>query len=566
MKKLKKALANLFRKFLQIMGKFFFRKLEIETFKRVEDALSSEDLAVIALGAGFPGAKPEGWQALWVQRSTNSAKSLFLNRPLLQESETWGLSVDEYEKRTARYHEWCDLEIELLEHVDEQCVYEKEYFRSLFKLNPSELNFGASYIVTLLPRYMKNQSLDQSIKRLTGLAWELRDDLLSHESMGTALKKLGEKALITFRNPSSIEKTKTLINDTSAWDWPAEWGECPFAQPTLYSLHQRKDSLEDTINEISKFSGILKLAVPIHNFKELQLGHQWQQQRPQSRIFLPSSSTGRWNWYRLLTAKDNPFSFLREGIGSSSDQPTLLQVLRHNPKLKRFGAVLGSPINHSLTPATHREFFRTHFANTLGVDVKEQEWSEATTFLQELGLFAAAVTSPLKRKAYESIANKKEQEFHSTNTLLFKNNNIIGSNTDIHGFDTHVTGYKKVEVAVWGGGGTLPIIKKILPHAIFYSSQTGEPRGEESCIDPEVIVWAVGRRSYDERGQLPPKSWNPDIVIDLNYTQDSPGLICAHQYGCQYHSGFDMFLIQAQAQQEFWQKNLQTHPEVQVEM
>jgi shikimate 5-dehydrogenase len=51
---------------------------------------------------------------------------------------------------------------------------------------------------------------------------------------------------------------------------------------------------------------------------------------------------------------------------------------------------------------------------------------------------------------------------------------------------------------------------------------------------------------------MPPKQWKPSILVDLNYTEDSPGREYALQVGAEYVSGLRMFQVQAEKQREFW--------------
>ncbi len=68
---------------------------------------------------------------------------------------------------------------------------------------------------------------------------------------------------------------------------------------------------------------------------------------------------------------------------------------------------------------------------------------------------------------------------------------------------------------------------------------------------PKVVVWAVGRKRHKN---FPPDSWRPDTVVDLNYSDDSPGKEYAVKIGAKYVSGEIMFKAQAQQQREFWTK------------
>ena len=72
------------------------------------------------------------------------------------------------------------------------------------------------------------------------------------------------------------------------------------------------------------------------------------------------------------------------------------------------------------------------------------------------------------------------------------------------------------------------------------------------------MVWGVGRSNYSKKNSAawPPDSWRPGAVIDLNYSEDSPGREYAQRTVARYFSGLKMFRAQAEAQQRFWEKLL----------
>ena len=107
-------------------------------------------------------------------------------------------------------------------------------------------------------------------------------------------------------------------------------------------------------------------------------------------------------------------------------------------------------------------------------------------------------------------------------------------------------------MVVWGGGDVLDLIKEQCPQAVFYSSRTGELKKGDLSLKPDLLIWAVGPKNFKKKGVYPPRHWEPEKVIDLNYNIDSPGLICANRYRCQYQSGLILFTEQARKQQEFW--------------
>lgn len=522
-------------------GECIFRGIERNIFNEVNLAHENKNL-ILDIGAGFEGDIPQDWQCVWIKRSIDSSESLFLNRPNLDGSLQ--MSRERFLAREERYKSLANYEIELLEHVNDICPYEKQFFLKLIGVD-TKIHKPSPWYLTVLENRAYPQYLEM-IHKLTGCGFELRDDLLSETNMVSLLKDK-RSYLVSFRDKSRIENTGHLLDQVQLWDWPLEWGQ---QEAPILSLHQRKSSVLETLKSLEGVSSKIKLAIPIEDFKELKIAWDWYKEDPQKRIVLPSSQDGRWKWFRLLYSNKMNFGFFKVGEGSSFDQPQLLELLRFVPEYSYWAAILGSPVKHSLTPATHDQYFKSKDGNVLSVDLKESNWEESINFLKDLGLRWAAVTSPLKLKAHETIQNSK-QKINSTNTLMYSDNKWCGTNTDIDGIKALKKKMVDDEPAVWGGGGTLDVIREVFPKAHFYSSRTGEPRDGEKPTSPKHIIWAVGK-NFNQDGVYPPENWTPESVIDLNYTQDSPGITCAYNYGCQYHSGLDMFLEQARKQQEFW--------------
>jgi shikimate 5-dehydrogenase/shikimate kinase len=562
-------------------GEEFFRQLEIQTFNEIVAKVGAKP-TIIDVGAGFQGEVPIAWHALWIQRPTNPLKFLFLNRPKLNNS----IRMDEklFAKRQNHYNKISSLSIELLEGQFHQGTFELSLMHSLIFDKEFDFIIPNNSIVSSPSCVQSNQTLltllndDHALfhlnhKFLHNCLFELRDDLLSDDIISKVLKEF-PKSLLSLRDPN--KKNKMDLSKVECWDWPLEWGDNKDAN--ILSLHSREETLSATLKKLPETEQIIKLAVEIKNFNELKEANQWQQQKPDQRVFLPRSKNGRWSWFRLLTHNKMPFSFLREAEGSSLDQPTLAQFYCYNSNFNKFAAILGSPVQHSLTPSFHSDFFNNKKANVLKIEVFENEWQEAMSFLTELGLNWAAITSPLKKVAYQWLNDQnglmpdqihKIKNLNSINTIKLVSNNWVGINTDSYGFQELMNNYKTKKVAVWGGEGTLSIMSEVIPNAVFYSSRTGKfksqlkeyddylNRNTEISFDyekgPEVLVWGVGNALFRKEGQFPPSHWTPEIVIDLNYTSDSPGIECADKFGCQYQSGMVMFTTQAKKQQEFWQ-------------
>jgi shikimate 5-dehydrogenase len=210
--------------------------------------------------------------------------------------------------------------------------------------------------------------------------------------------------------------------------------------------------------------------------------------------------------------------------------------------------VLGYPIHHSRSPIVQ---------NVIAIPILEKDFETATHFLKELGLDHAAVTSPLK-----SAAGKLCDANTDFNSLALKNNKWLGCSTDQLGFKKileSVPNHLKNEIAVWGGGGVISALATELPNAAYYSARTGLIKSGGPTFNPKVLIWAAPRTHEVKFPYEIYPDWTPEIIIDLNYTENSMGIECAKDYAkknnCKYISGLEMFLEQAHHQRIFWKES-----------
>lgn len=142
------------------------------------------------------------------------------------------------------------------------------------------------------------------------------------------------------------------------------------------------------------------------------------------------------------------------------------------PQLKKYFAVIGNPINHSLSPQIHAAFAKdanldmTYEAILSPLD----QFKETIQTLLTKKLNGANVTLPFKKEAY-ALANEYSQQAkiaEAVNTFEFKNDQIIGHNTDGIGLvrdleqnlHIHLT-HKKI-LLIGAGGAAEGVIYSIL--------------------------------------------------------------------------------------------------------
>lgn len=544
-------------------GEEAFRKYEKKAlFKFFDQNMGAGKQAIVALGAGYREVLPESASVLWLQRRTDDQGRIFLDRPRLDKRLP---PLVEYfrrhQERNIRYQSLADETLFLPENYKDT----EPWLPLFWGLTPGDLG-GC---LTVLPWFLGDKMKTRAFlnKRLNwGINYfELRTDLISIEQMHWIRELVPEDQLLL-----SVRGKAEVIQNFPEIDWALELGDPP-AAATIASLHERVGGVKETVRKFESYTHLhLKLAIEISNWQELRQGYEWWQEDPANRSFLPRSSNGRWSWFRLLHKYQMRLNFFREDIGSSQDQPYFVDWCNYLEFAgNRFGAVLGSPIIHSWTPEEQRKFWASQKCNSLAIEIKKDEWTkEVLEFLRELGLTYAAVTSPLKGLVAQDCHHNEfmVNELQALNTLKLTSHGWEGYNTDYHGFkilcQTKIQPLlnkplEQWQVAVWGGGGTLPVLKKLFPQANCYSARTGKIRevnkAQQDKTDYyDILIWAVGRNQMEHGAKFPDESIQFQNIVDLNYSDNSPGKELALLQSINYISGKAMFRVQAQTQRKVW--------------
>lgn len=531
-------------------GEEIFRQWELSTLK---DLLrESGPHRWIALGAGLRLNEVQArGEYVWLRRDTDRDGRVFLDRPRLDPSTDPLVEFRQRAKaREPLYAHHADRIYTMSEGLESSNPIEDRILEGRLE--------GTGGVVTLFPIHRK------TIPQLGAHLYELRDDLLDGDEVHSLFHKLpSEKVLYSVRKgkwvPDYILESGCLIDWGLDDNYPEKSFVEKYASRLILSSHgSSKDALLD-FRLYQKYPVRLKMSPPVESYEDLKAGHSWWSQDPAHRHFLPRSAEGRWTWYRLWMKGRSSINFWREGAGSSEDQPTLYQWLATPWAPSAFAAVLGSPVHHSWTPTEHGPFFAGAGIPVFPVDIREGEWDRAFPFLTELGLKFAAVTAPLKGRAFRSSKpTALAADLSSVNTLVWDGvqKTWCGHNTDLMGLQAAVHDFPAGAIAVWGGGGTLGVLGRVLPEASAFSATQGHLRQGSKPLEgpPAVVVWAAPR---GPDLTWPPDHWKPEIVFDLNYKEDSPGREYALRVKAKYISGEIMFRAQAQGQKAFWRPYLE---------
>lgn len=521
-------------------GEAAFRELEKKYFQE----LILQKTYVISVGAGFnTQLLPADAEIVYVSRRTDSDGRIFVNRPRLNpEVSALQEYILRYQAREPKFREAASWVYHLPEGLNGEDEAERHIFKKDFTIENAYFTLSRENEIELWPNLGK---------------FELRTDIFSSDDIKRIIAKHKEKRfIVAVRSQIAASELRGL-----RVDWALEQGPVPSnVNAQIISLHDG-----DFVEGLTKMQQQpsdkhLKFCPVVNSLDELILGLHWQSDDRQNRSFLPRTQPGqksRWRWFRNLMWRKQKINFV-QSAKDFDDQPSFYEYLQGQKNLKQFGAVLGDPVHHSRTPVT-QGFNMADHGQILAIPLSEDDFMQGISFLQELGLKFAAVTSPLKIKAAGLIG--LEETDIGINSIIFNQGMWQGTSTDADGFETlvnesEVENLKHLKVAIWGGGGVINALKNVLPDAVEYSARTGQPRHVNSELGfvPDVVIWAAPRF---EGLQMPPAEWHPKYIFDINYVENSMGLEYAQSVpSATYISGLEMFYAQAKKQFKFWAKYL----------
>lgn len=517
-------------------GEKYFRRAEMAIFNQITQ--SAKDY-VLALGAGFEIEKidkTDDMEFIFVSRVTDQDGRIFTDRPRLNADqdplEEWKIR---YNQRQPKFLQYTDKVYFIPEGVV-QAEVEAQVLRQDFSVENAYYTLAAKEI----------KDLAQIVKQFKKI--ELRTDLLGLAQIQDVLHKFSEvRFLVSLRTAEEMN-----LKGNYGLDCDVKF----LKGQKLDIVSSHSENLKEAIAELATIenenSNIhFKISPIVDSMEELKKGFEWQQQKPDVRSFLPRSrQNGKWLWYRQLSKYFQKLNFIRNAT-MLWDQPSLSEwLILPKQKPNAWGAVLGSPVYFSRSPQQHLNFFQKKNSFFTRIELSISELEAEFDFLKSLGLKYAAVTSPLKETAHK--ISKSEHPLEAVNTLWLGLTANCSCNTDTVGFLELVKSVKG-EVAVWGGGGTLQMMKSVLPHATYFSSQTGLPREGHAVKTSRysTLIWAAPRTKATK---FPPDSMQVESVIDLNYAENSMGLEFASNKKMLYTSGIKMFEAQADEQQKFWRQ------------
>lgn len=250
--------------------------------------------------------------------------------------------------------------------------------------------------------------------------------------------------------------------------------------------------------------------------------------------------------------------------------------------MKKWYAVIGDPIAHSLSPFMHETWFREHGIDAayISVHVEPANLQKAIDSLRTLGASGFNVTLPHKQAVIPCLDGIDEtaMEMNAVNTVSFDGKKYTGSNTDGDGFVQSLLACgpeKNAPVLVIGAGGAARGISFALKRAGFSdvtitnrTYRRAEELAEETGSSPMLMANAeAGLGDFktiiqttsvglaeDEALPISLEHLNSEsLVTDIIYNPLMTHFLkTAEEKGCRILNGVGMFVYQGAIAFEKW--------------
>lgn len=250
----------------------------------------------------------------------------------------------------------------------------------------------------------------------------------------------------------------------------------------------------------------------------------------------------------------------------------------------KWAGVIGWPVSHSKSPLIHNYWCKKYQIDAVYLPLPVQPHMLQTVIpaLPHMGCVGVNLTIPHKELVVPQL--HKLDAFAKTigavNTLVVKENDLWGYNTDAYGFwkniEAHANERKKDKAFVIGAGGAARAVIAALDHAgyntIYVMNRTMHKAESLRSISAKVqaVEWfaaaneledcdlLVNTTSLGMHGQPPleialGKLPADALVTDIVYTPlETPLLKAAKQLNLQTVDGVGMLIFQAQKAFELW--------------
>lgn len=245
-------------------------------------------------------------------------------------------------------------------------------------------------------------------------------------------------------------------------------------------------------------------------------------------------------------------------------------------KTKLF-AVIGKPIEHSLSPQMHNAAFAENKINAAMLAFTVEDLEGAVRAFRALGMGGMSVTIPHKVKImdYLDVVEESAKKVGAVNCVVNEGGKLVGYNTDVYGALSAVSdkiglnGKTVMLVGAGGAGRAIAVAFKDIGCELLIADRSAEKASELAGLvgAKAVEVGEISSQKYDVLANATPVGMSPnteempvgedalncEAVFDAIYTpQETMLLKKAKEKGCETIGGLEMLLKQGAKAFELW--------------
>ena len=242
--------------------------------------------------------------------------------------------------------------------------------------------------------------------------------------------------------------------------------------------------------------------------------------------------------------------------------------------------VIGNPIKHSLSPKLHNFWIKKKNINATydKILATQDDLPKICDQIREKKINGLNITVPFKNDIIRNLdeLSLEAKETQSVNTIYFKDNKIIGHNTDIIGFKFSIEKVQfdvsKKKILILGAGGVVPsliyALNKMGVSKIIVSNRTKSKAenlkhlfnqidivnwGEIPNFDMIINATSLGLKNEDVIDLDFSKVGNEKFFYDVIYNPAETNFLkIGKKLGNKTENGKMMFIYQASASFELW--------------
>ena len=238
--------------------------------------------------------------------------------------------------------------------------------------------------------------------------------------------------------------------------------------------------------------------------------------------------------------------------------------------MKKFG-LIGYPLGHSFSPGYFKDKFTKESIDWATYKAYPLTEIGELQDLFEKGVHGLNVTIPYKEAVIPFLTSLDpiSSEIGAVNTILVKEGERIGYNTDVYGFETSLKGVLNGHVPsgalILGSGGASKAVIFVLRSMGIQTKIVSRSKGDLSYdeIDEEVLhehplivnTTPLGMApNLDASPLIPYDHLTADhILFDLIYNPEKTIFLNrGEEQGCTIKNGLEMLILQAEKSWEIW--------------